>query len=176
MYVCFGFLVARLRRARTIDLQCKSLSLSSIFASQRVSASAPHREELCRSLASSLAKSIENHRENRSKIDPRRSLGAPKIDSKSVRDPLAAPRGAQERPEGVSGASRERLGSVSERPRRPPGASGGSPWAPRDAGKSARERLGACRGDQNRRQVASRSEKIEFVSRGAFAKHHRSDF
>ena len=29
MYVCFGFSLARLRRARTIDLQCQSLSLRS---------------------------------------------------------------------------------------------------------------------------------------------------
>ena len=58
MYVCFGLSLARSGRARTIDLQCKSLSLSSIFALQRVSASAPNRQELCRSLASSLAKSI----------------------------------------------------------------------------------------------------------------------
>ena len=58
MYICFGLSLARAGRARTIDLQCKSLSLSSIFASQRVSASAPNRQELCSSMASSLAKSI----------------------------------------------------------------------------------------------------------------------
>ena len=31
MYVCFGFSFARLRRARTIDLQCQSLSLRRAF-------------------------------------------------------------------------------------------------------------------------------------------------
>ena len=31
MYVCFGFLLARSRRARTIDLQCQSLSLRQAF-------------------------------------------------------------------------------------------------------------------------------------------------
>ena len=158
MYVCFGFSLARLSRARTIDLQCQSLSLrraflphsvclscmcvsvsrslayveqgrstcnvsrylsvelfcfaacvcrvclfrflarsltsskddrhamsietsaSSFFASQCVPVTAPNRREFCRSLANSLARSIENHRENRSKIDPRRHLGAPKIE------------------------------------------------------------------------------------------------
>ena len=158
MYVYFGFLLARSRRARTIDLQCQSLflrrafllrsvcllcmsvsvfrslayikqgrstcnvnrylsvelfcfaacvchvclfrflarsltsskddrpamsiaiSASSLFASQRVPVTAPNRREFCRSLANSLAKSIENHRENQSKIDPQRHLGVPKIE------------------------------------------------------------------------------------------------
>ena len=31
MYVCFGFPLARIRRARTIDLQCESLSLRRVF-------------------------------------------------------------------------------------------------------------------------------------------------
>ena len=107
---------------------------------------------------------------------PGDAMGHPKSTQNRSRDPLWTPRGAQERPEGVSGASRERLGSVSERPRRPPGAPGGSPRAPRDAGKSARERLGARRGDQNRRQVSSRNEKIEFFSRGSFTNPFRNDF
>ena len=47
---------------------------------------------------------------------------------------------------------------------------------PRDARKGALERLGARRGDQNRRQVASGSGKIEFSSRRALAKHCRIDF
>ena len=73
-------------------------------------------------------------------------------------------------------ASRKRLGSVLGRPRRALGASGDSPRAPRDARKGARERPGAFRGDQNRRQVASRSEKNVFFSRGSFAQRRRSDF
>ena len=125
MYVCFGFSLARLRRARKIDLQCQSLSPSSFFdsqhvsvmyacfslthslmsskddrpvmsvvlsplsffASQRVSVGAPDRQELCHSLASSLAKSIENHRKHPAKIDAGRSPGPPKIDSKSLPGP-----------------------------------------------------------------------------------------
>ena len=51
-----------------------------LFASQRVPVTAPNRREFSRSLANLLAKLIENHRENRSKIDPRRHLGAPKIE------------------------------------------------------------------------------------------------
>ena len=31
MYVCFGFSLARSRRARTIDLQCQSISLRRVF-------------------------------------------------------------------------------------------------------------------------------------------------
>ena len=129
MYVCFGFSVARLRRARTNDLQCESLSplslslsLLSFFASQRVSVGAPNRRELCRSLTNSRAKSIKNHRENQSKIDPRRRLGAPKIDSKSLPGPS---RDTSWRPR----ASRRRLGSVL-------GASWGVPGAPRERPRS----------------------------------------
>ena len=73
-------------------------------------------------------------------------------------------------------ASPERLGSVPERPRRPPGVPGESPRATRDARKGALERLGACRGDQNRHRVASGSGKNELSSCSAFAKHRRSDF
>ena len=46
----------------------------------------------------------------------------------------------------------------------------------RDARKGALERLGARRGDQNRRQVASESGKIAFSACSAFAKHRRSAF
>ena len=82
------------------------------------------------------------------------------------------PRGAQERPGGILGASQGVLG----RPRRAPGAPGVFPRGPRDGQKDARECPGARRGDQNRRQVASGSKKIECFLHGAFAKHHRSDF
>ena len=76
----------------------------------------------------------------------------------------------------VPKASPERPGSVPERPRRAPGVPEGSPRAPRDARNDALERPGARRGDQNRRQVASGSGKIEFSSCSSFAKHRRSDF
>ena len=64
-------------------------------------------------------------------------------------------------PRSIPKASRERLRSVSGRPRGDPAAPGDSPKAPQDAKKTAQERPGARRGDQNRRQVASRSENIE---------------
>ena len=105
-----------------------------------------------------LAKSIENHSENRSKIDPQRRLGAPKSESKSLPGP------SRETP------WRERA------PRRPPGVPGESQRATGDARKGTLERLGARRGDQNRRQVASESGKIEFSSCCAFAKHRRSNW
>ena len=92
-----------------------------------MSVGAPNRRELCRSLTNSRAKSIENHRENQSKIDPRRRLGEPKIDSKSFQDPLGTHRGVQERPEGVSGASWERLGASPARPGSAQGVPKGAP-------------------------------------------------
>ena len=76
----------------------------------------------------------------------------------------------------VPKASRERLGSVLGRPRRAPGAPKESLRAPRNVRKGALEHSGAHWDDQNRRQVASGSGKIEFFLRGAFAKHRRSDF
>ena len=132
-----------------------ALSLSSFFASQRLSVGAPNRQELCRSLANSLAKSIENRRENRSKIDPRRRLGALKIAPGTLSGhPVAS--------KSVPKASRERLGSVLGRPWRGPGAPKKPLRVPREARKGALERLGARQGGQNRYQVASGSEKIEF--------------
>ena len=128
-----------------------ALSPSGFFASQRVSVSAPNRQESSRLLANSLSKSIEKHSIlflNQPRIDPRRRPGAPKIDSKSLPGP---PRETPCR----ARASRRRLGSVPERPRRPPGGPGESSRATRHARKDALERLGARRGDQNRRQVAS---------------------
>ena len=79
-------------------------------------------------------------------------------------------------PKSIRKASRERLGSVSGRPRHAPGSPGGSPRAARDARRSARERPGMLRSRQNRRQVAPGSAKIDFFPRGSFAKRCRSDF
>ena len=166
MYVCFGFPVDRLRRARTIDLQCQSLSLSSFL--------------LC-NVPASVTRTVDfrwpARPQNRSKIIakidrksiPGEALGHSKSIENRSRDPLGTLRGAQGRLEGVSGASRERLGSVLGRPRRVPGAPGGSPSVTRDARKSAWERPGARRGGPNRRQVASGNEKIEFSSHGSLA-------
>ena len=98
-----------------------AISASSFFASQRMPVTAPNRREFSRSLANLLAKSIENHRENRLKIDPRRHLGAPKIEGKSFPGPSPDtpwhPRAPQRRLGSVSGASR----SVPGAPREPQG-------------------------------------------------------
>ena len=96
--------------------------------------------------------------QNRLKIGPGSLSGRP-VATKSV------PRASRELPRSVSGC-----------PRRAPEAPGCSPRAPRDASKGAREHPGARRVDQNGRQVAAGSEKIEFVSRGSFAQRRRSGF
>ena len=151
MYVCFGFPVDRLRRERTIDLQCQSLSLSSFL--------------LC-NVPASVTRTVDfrwpARPQNRSKI-------IAKIDRKSIPGPS---RDASWRPR----ASRRGLGSVLGRPRRVPGAPGGSPSVTRDARKSAWERPGARRGGPNRRQVASGNEKIEFSSHGSLADRFSADF
>ena len=157
---------ARLRRARTIGLQCQSLSLRRAFLLCSVCLSVRLTVE---SRAVRWPTRSQNLSKITAKID-RRSIpgdapGQPKSTQNRCLDPLGRPRGVQERPEGVSGASRE-----------PPGAPGESPRTTRDARKGALERLGACRGDQNRHKVASGSGKIEFSPRCAFAKHCRSNF
>ena len=94
MYVCFGFSLARLRRARTIDLQCQSLSLRRAF--------------LLRSVCLSLHLTVESfavrwptRSQNRSKITvkidrksiPGDTSGHPKSTKNRSRDPLRTPRG-----------------------------------------------------------------------------------
>ena len=102
-------LSACFRRARTIDLQWQSLSLRRAF--------------LLRSVCLSVRLTVEsrpvcwpthskNQSKNTAKID-RRSIpgdapGHPKSTQNRSRDHLGRPRVVQERPEGVSGASRER--------------------------------------------------------------------
>ena len=65
-----------------------------------------------------LAKSIENHSENRSKIDPQRRLGAPKSESKSLPGPSRETpwreRASRRRLRSVSGASRSVPGVLRE--------------------------------------------------------------
>ena len=160
MYVHFGFQLARLCRARTIDLQCQSLSLSvELFATQRVCVGQPNRRGCCRSLASSPAESIENHRENPSKIDAGDTAGHPKSMQIRSWDPLGTLRGAQERPEGVPGVSRERLGAYPARPGRAP--------------ESVRERAEATKIDAKSRPGVN---KIKFLSQGSFANPDRYMF
>ena len=96
----------------------------------------------------------ENRHENRSKIGPDGGSGHPKSSQNRSREPLGTPRGDQERPEGVSGASRERLGvspacsggarmlpkSAPGREQRRPGASGSAPSRPKWTPSRGRER------------------------------------
>ena len=141
MYVCFGFSLARLRRTRTIDLQCQSLSLRRAF--------------LLRSVCLSLHLTVESyavrwptHSQNQTKITakidrksiPGDTSGPPKSNENRSRDPLRTPRGVQERPEGVSGASRERPGASPAHPgsarrvaKGAPGRQKGRPGAPGSA-------------------------------------------
>ena len=122
-----------------------------------MSVGAPNRRELCRSLTNSLTKSIENHRENRSKIDPRRRLGAPKIDSKSLpgpsRDTPWRPRASRRRLGSVLGASR----GVPGAPRERLGVSQGRPGTPERVSWSAWERAEATKIDAKSRPGLKKS-------------------
>ena len=96
----------------------------------------------------------ENRRENRPKIAPGRGPGDPKSRQNRVRDPLGTLRGAQERPEGVSEASQQRLraspacpGSARRLPKggpghhkERPGRSGSAPRRPKSTPSRLRER------------------------------------
>ena len=95
----------------------------------------------------------ENRHENRCKIGPGSGSGHPKSTQNRSREPLGTPRGHQERPDGVSGASRERLGASSARPgsvrrlskgapecqKGRPGASGSAPRRPKSTPSPVRE-------------------------------------
>ena len=151
MYVCFGFPLDRLRRARTIDLQCQSLSLSS-FLLCNVPAS------VTRTVDFRWPARLQNRSKIIAKIDrksiPGEALGHSKSIENRSRDPLGTLRGAQGRLEGVSGASRERPGASPARPgsaRRIPkrdpgrqkerlGASGSAPRRPKSTPSRVRER------------------------------------
>ena len=110
----------------------------------------------------------------------RKSMIITKIGRKSIPgEALGHPKSIQNRswdPRGTPHAAQERSGGVSGRPRGETGAPGGSQRAPRDPGNSDRERPGARRGDQNRRQNASGNEEIELFSGRPFLQHRRSDF
>ena len=150
MYVCFGFSLVRFSRARTIDLECQSLSLRRAFLLRSVCLSCMsvsrsrarfrrartvdlqcqslslRRAFLLCSVCLSVRLTVEscpvclptrsqNQSKNTAKIDrrsiPGDALGHPKSTQNRCLDPLGRPRGVQERPEGVSGASRERPGA-----------------------------------------------------------------
>ena len=155
MYVCFGFSLTRLRRARTIDLQCQSLSFRRAFLLRSVRLSVRLTVE---SYAVRWPTRSQNESKIIAKIDrksiPGDASGHPKSTQNRSRDPLWTPRGVQERPEGVSGASRERPGASSARPRSArrvakdppgrqkgcPGASGSTPRRPKSTPSRVRER------------------------------------
>ena len=151
MYVCFGFPVDRLRRARTIDLQCQSLSLSS-FLLCNVTAS------VTRTVDFRWPARPQNRSKIIAKIDRKSIPGEASGHSKSIEnrspDPLGTLRGLQGRLEGVSGASRERPGASPARPgsaRRAsrgalgiqnhrPGVPGSKPRRPKSTPSRIRER------------------------------------
>ena len=111
-----------------IDLRCQSLSL--------------RQASLLRSVCLSVRLTVESYAvrwptrsQNESKIIakidrksiPGDASGHPKSTQNRSRDPLRTPRGVQERPEGISGASRERLGASLARPGSAQEASKGAP-------------------------------------------------
>ena len=128
MYVCCGFSLARLRRARTNDLQCESLSLHRVFLLRSVCQSG-------RLTVESYAVRWPTRARNQSKIIaeiarksiPGDASGHPKSTQNRSQDPLGTHRGVQERPEGVSGASWERLGASPARPGSAQGVPKGAP-------------------------------------------------
>ena len=88
------------------------------------------------------------------KIHLHRFPGHPKLNQNRSRNPLGTPRGAQERPESVSGASRARPRASPARPgtaqkapkdapghqKERPGAPGSTPWRPKSTPSRVRER------------------------------------
>ena len=152
--VCYGFSLARSRRARTIDVQCQSLSLCRVFLLRSVCLSVRLTVE---SRAVCWPTRSQNQSNITAKID-RKSItgdasGHPKSTQNRFRDPLGTPRGVQERPEGVSGASRERPGasparsgsarrvtkSAPGRQKGRPGAPGSAPRRPKSTPSRVRE-------------------------------------
>ena len=128
MYVCCGFSLARLRRARTIDLQCQSLSLCRVFLLRSVCQSVRLTVE---SYAVRWPTRSQNESKIIAKIDrksiPGDSSGHPKSIQNRSQDPLSTSRGVQERPEGVSAASRGRPGASPARPGSAQGVPKGAP-------------------------------------------------
>ena len=147
--------LARLSPARTIDLQCQSLSLRRVFLLRSVCLSVHLTVE---SYAVRWPTRSQNESKIIAKIDrksiPGDASGHPKSTQNRSRDPLRTPRGVQERPEGVSGASRDRHGASpapSRRARRVtkgdpgrqkgrPGAPGSAPRRPKSTPSRVRER------------------------------------
>ena len=121
------------------------------------------------SLGVSLAKSTRKLIQNQCREQPRGSPIRVKIGPGTFSGRPMALKSVPETPQ-------ECLGSVSGHPRRAPGAPRELPRAHQDAQTRARERLRASQGDQNRRQVASRSAKIKFSSRNSFTNPFRIGF
>ena len=125
-----------------------------------------HKSSRVSSCASESSESLEK---SIHKINLGRGSRAPKIESKLTPEP------SEDTPWHPR-AFQERLRRVLGRPRRAPGASRVSAKTSRGARKSAQKHSGACRGNQNRRQVAPGSEKIMLSSPVSCAKLHRRDF
>ena len=102
--------------------------------------------------------------------------GAQKNHLKSLPGASWASRGAQGAPRDHLERSRHAPGSSRDRPGSIPGAPGESPRAGPSVRKSARERPGALRGDQNRRRGASGSQKSEFFACAALTERLFDDF
>ena len=121
MYVCFGFSLARSRQARTIDLQCQSLSFRRAF--------------LLRSVCLSLHLTVESfavrwptRSQNRSKITvkidrksspktPRSTQNRMKIASGTFSRPPVASKSVPKASKSVPRASQERPRARQERPK-----------------------------------------------------------
>ena len=156
MSVSVSCSLAYVEQGRSTCNASRSLSVE-FFALQRAPIGAPDRREVWRSLASSLAKSIENHRDNRSKIDPWRGPGAPKIDPKSVpgpsRDTPWRPRVSRRYLGSASGAPQGVPGAPQERPESHQGHAG----TPERAPGSVRQRTKATKIDAKSRPGATNS-------------------
>ena len=149
---------ARFRRARTVDLQCQSLSLCRAFLLRIVCLSVRLTVESC---PVCLPTRSQNQSKNTAKIDrrsiPGDALGHPKSTQNRCLDPLGRPRGVQERPEGVSGATRERpgaspasSGSARRVAKRDPGRQKGRPGAPGSAPRRPKSTPSRVRERKNR--------------------------
>ena len=130
-YVEQGRLTCNVRRYLSVELFCFAACVCHCTEPSRVM---PFAGRLTRKIKRKIIAKIDR------KSIPGDTSGPPKS-KKIVSGTLS---GHPVASKSVPKASRERLGSVPERPRRAAGASGGTPRVPRDARKGAPKRLGAC--------------------------------
>ena len=103
----------------------------------------------------------ENRHENQSKIRLGSGSGHLKSSQNRSREPLGTPRGDQERPEGVSGASRERLGVSPARPGNARRVSKGAPG--RQQGRPGASRSAPSRPKLTPRRARERKNRVFFA-------------